>query len=92
MLGGSEWNPHLSEPLFIGLPKIFHCFRKQRGWTYFIASLFKMPSNSSFTIGSLKPIRGVWSGNSPQYGGTCWFETHDEESFCGVGKVLTFVN
>lgn len=50
------------------------CFMRQRGRTQFIAFLFEMSSNLSITIGSLKPIRGIWSGNSSQCGGACWFK------------------
>lgn len=50
-----------------------------------------MSSNLSFTIGSLKPIRDFWSRNSPQYGETCWFDTYDDDAFCRVDEITTFV-
>lgn len=54
--------------------------------------LFKMSSNLSFIIGWLGPLRDIWSRNYPQYGGACWFDTYDDDIFCKVDKVPTFVN
>lgn len=52
-----------------------------------------MSSDLSFTVGPLRPIRGVWSGNSSLCGGMCWFETPgDDESFYRVDRVPTLVH
>lgn len=61
---------------------MFHCLMRQKGRIQFIAFPFKMSSYLSFTIGSLKLIRGVWSGNCSMVWNTwCWVSLSRRSSF-----------